>query len=68
MEKEDHWKRLEAEYIAPDLLPERGDAESEARLKLVWDDAKANAEAVLKFSLLPPGLMRALIARIATPP
>jgi internalin A len=62
----DHEKRLEAEYIAPDLLPEREDAETEARLKLVWDDAKANAEAVLKFSLLPHGLMRALIARIGS--
>jgi internalin A len=62
----DREKRVEAEYIAPDPLPKREDAETEARLKLVWDDAKANAEAVLKFSLLPPGLMRALIARIGS--
>jgi internalin A len=62
--KEDREKRVEAEYIAPDLLPERGDRETEARLKLVWDEAKADAEAVLTFALLPPGLMRALIARI----
>jgi internalin A len=60
--KEDREKRVEAEYIAPDLLPERGDRETEARLKLVWDEA--DAEAVLTFALLPPGLMRALIARI----
>jgi internalin A len=62
--REDREKRVEAEYIAPDLLRERGDRETEARLKLVWDEAKADAEAVLTFALLPPGLMRALIARI----
>jgi internalin A len=37
---EDREKRVEAEYIAPDLLPERRDAETEARLKLVWDEAR----------------------------
>ena len=62
--REDREKRVEAEYVAPDLLPTRADAETEARLKLAWDEAKADAEAVLTFALLPPGLMRALIARI----
>jgi internalin A len=61
---EDREKRVEAEYIAPDLLPGRVDAETEAHLKLAWDEAEADAEAVLTFALLPPGLMRALIARI----
>jgi internalin A len=64
--KEDRGKRVEAEYIAPDLLPQRSDAETEARLKLVWDEAEADAEAVLTFALLPPGLMRMLIARIGS--
>jgi internalin A len=64
--KEDREKRVEAEYIAPDLLPERGDGETEARLKLAWDEGKADAGAVLTFALLPPGLMRALIARIGS--
>lgn len=64
--KEDREKRVEAEYIAPDLLPERNDGETDARLRLVWDDAEADAEAVLSFAMLPPGLMRALIARIGS--
>jgi internalin A len=63
--KEDHEKRVEAEYIAPDLLPTRSDDETQKRLKL-WDEASPDAEAVLTFALLPPGLMRALIARIGS--
>jgi internalin A len=62
----DHRKRVEAEYIAPDLLPARYDHETRERLKLVWDDASPDAEAVLTYALLPPGLMRALIARIGS--
>jgi internalin A len=64
IQQEHHWKRVEAEYIAPDLLPARFDDETQKRLKLVWDEASPDAEAVLTFALLPPGLMRALIARI----
>ena len=64
IQKEDREKRIEAEYIAPDLLPSGSDAETQNRLKLVWDDAHPDAEAVLTFALLPPGLIRALIARI----
>jgi internalin A len=66
IQKEDHGKRIEADYIAPDLLPPRSDAETQQRLKLVWDEASPDAEAVLTFALLPPGLMRALIARIGS--
>jgi internalin A len=62
----DREKRVEAEYIAPDLLPARSDDETQKRLKLVWDEASPDAEAVLTFALLPPGLMRALIARIGS--
>jgi internalin A len=64
IQKEDREKRVEAEYIAPDLLPARSDDEPQKRLKLVWDEASPDAEAVLTFALLPPSLMRALIARI----
>jgi len=66
IQKEDHEKRAEAEYIAPDLLPARSDDETQTRLKLMWDEANPDAEAVLAFALLPPGLMRALIARIGS--
>jgi internalin A len=63
---QDRDKRVEAEYIAPDFLPDRTDEETDARLRLVWDEAEADAEAVLSFTMLPPGLMRALIATIGT--
>jgi internalin A len=66
IQKEDHEKRVEAEYIAPDLLPARSDDETQKRLKLVWDEASPDAEVVLTFALLPPGLVRALIARIGS--
>jgi internalin A len=66
IQKEDREKRVEAEYIVPDLLPARSDDETQKRLKLVWDEASPDAEAVLTFALLPPGLMRALIARIGS--
>jgi internalin A len=66
IQKEDHAKRVEAEYIAPDLLPARSDDETQKRLKLAWDEASPDAEAVLTFTLLPPGLMRALIAKIGS--
>ena len=64
IQREDNERRVEAEYIAPALLPSRSDDETQKRLKLVWDDASPDAEAVLTFSLLPPHLMRALIARV----
>jgi internalin A len=66
IQKEDRQKQVEAEYIAPDLLPARSDDETQKRLKLVWDEASPDAEATLTFALLPPGLMRALIARIGS--
>jgi internalin A len=66
IQEEDREKRVEAEYIAPDLLPPRSDDETQKRLKLVWDEASPDAEAVITFALLPPGLMRALIAQIGS--
>jgi internalin A len=60
----DREKRIEAEYIAPDLLPERTEPETAALIRLIWDEVKPDAEAVLSFDLLPPGLMRTLIAKI----
>jgi internalin A len=66
IQKEDGEKHVEAEYIAPDLLPARSDDETQKRLKLVWDETSPDADAVLTFALLPPGLMRALIAQIGS--
>jgi internalin A len=66
IQRVDHEKRVEVEYIAPDLLPASSDDETQKRLKLVWDEASPDAEAVLTFALLPPGLIRALIAQIGS--
>jgi internalin A len=53
----------EAEYIAPDLLPQRDDPEIAVQLHNKWD-GRRHAEARLCYDLLPPDLMRSLIARI----
>ena len=49
---------LEAEYIAPDLLPGREDPETAAELQQKWEE-RCDAHATLTYELLPPGLMRA---------
>jgi internalin A len=54
---------IEAEYIAPDLLPRRDAPEIAAQLHQKWDDG-CDAEAMLTYDLLPPGLMRALTSKI----
>ena len=52
----------ETEYIAPELLPERGDIETELAEK--WDPAQPSESATFDYALLHPGLMRGVIARI----
>jgi internalin A len=59
----DREKGIEAEYIAPDLLPKRDDPEIAAQLIQKWD-GRADAEAALSYELLPPGLMRSLISKV----
>lgn len=59
----DGYGDIEAEYIAPDLLPARDDPAIAEQLRQKWDDC-CDAEATLTFELLPPGLMRSLISRI----
>jgi internalin A len=54
---------IEAEYIAPDLLPGRDDPHVALELRQKWDD-RCDAEATLPYDLLPPGLMRSLISKI----
>jgi internalin A len=53
-------KSIEAEYIAPDLLPER----SAVAMLQTWDDQRPAETATLEYDLLPPGLMCRLIARV----
>jgi internalin A len=54
---------IEAEYIAPDLLPAREDPAIAEQLRQKWDEG-CDAEATLSFELLPPGLMRSLICKV----
>jgi internalin A len=54
---------IEAEYIAPDLLPGRGDSQIVLELRQKWGD-RCDAEATLPYNLLPPSLMRSLISKI----
>jgi internalin A len=51
-----------AEYIAPDLLPERGDVAAE--LDAMWDDQAAVETAEFEYKLLHAGMVRSVIARI----
>jgi internalin A len=55
-------KDIEAEYIAPDLLPEKSEIAHELAQK--WDAELPGATAEFAYALLPPGLMRALISRL----
>ena len=56
-------KHIEAEYIAPDLLPARDDPAIAEQLRQKWDD-RCDAEATLKYDSLPSGLMRSLISKV----
>ncbi|HEV7444242.1 MAG TPA: leucine-rich repeat domain-containing protein [Steroidobacteraceae bacterium] len=56
----EHKKNVEAEYIAPDLLPER----SEIAMLRAWDEHRPIETAIFQYDLLPPGLMSRLISRI----
>jgi internalin A len=54
----------EAEYIAPDLLPERAEIETELAEK--WDPAQPTESVTFDYALLHPGLMRGVIVRIGS--
>ena len=60
--KADDKAGIEAEYIAPDLLPER--AEVEEALAEKWDDAVAKDTLEYHYALHQPGLLRSLMAEI----
>ena len=55
-----HGGRVEAEYIAPDFLPER--PESEVAQK--WDADRPSERAKFDYPMLTPALMRGILARI----
>lgn len=52
----------ETEYVAPDLLPKR--AALELDLADRWDDKLVEEQATFSYELLPPGLLRSLMAEI----
>ncbi|MEQ8965871.1 MAG: COR domain-containing protein [Azospirillaceae bacterium] len=56
----DDARNIEAEYIAPDLLPETRPAQAARE----WDEAEPTLGARMSYDLLPPSLMRGIIARI----
>ncbi|MCH9808555.1 MAG: hypothetical protein K0U74_12555 [Alphaproteobacteria bacterium] len=49
-------------FVAPDLLPPRENVQD--RLDQVWDDTQAYEPASFPYDLLPPGLIRSLMADI----
>lgn len=55
---------VEAEYIAPDLLPDRRHPAIADELAQRWDAVAPTETATLTYELLPPGLMRALMCSI----
>jgi internalin A len=52
------------EYVAPDLLPERGAVQNE--LDAMWDAERPIEEEVFEFEMLHPGLARGLICEIGS--
>ena len=62
--KEGHQGNEETEYIVPELLPERTEVETELAEK--WDPAQPSESATFDYTLLHPGLMRGVIARIGS--
>jgi internalin A len=53
-------KRIEAEYIAPDLLPLRSETDVDQK----WDADRPAETAEFTYALLPPSLMRGIISHI----
>jgi internalin A len=58
--REDKQRRIQAEYIAPDHLPDR----FEIRLHHLWDEDSASETTTFDYPLLPETLMRNITSRI----
>jgi internalin A len=59
---EDEAAGIEAEYIAPDLLPDKAEVAEELAER--WDEAAPAEQAVYRYELHQPGLLRGLMAEI----
>ena len=57
-------KGIETEYIAPDFLPEKSEIAQDLALK--WDADLPTESAEFDYSLLHPGLMRAIVSKIGS--
>ena len=55
-------KGIEAEYIAPDLLPDKSETDIEQK----WDPDRPTERAEFTYSLLPLSLMRGIISNIGS--
>ena len=53
---------IEAEYIAPDLLPDQAEVAEELAER--WDEAAPAEQAIYRYELHQPGLLRGLLAEI----
>jgi internalin A len=62
--EEDHEAGIEAEYIAPDLLPDRAAIQTE--LDALWNREGPTEQATYAYDLLLPGLLRALTSGIGS--
>jgi internalin A len=58
----DPQRQIEAEYVAPDLLPDR--ASIAPQLAGRWDAEAPRIERAWRFDLLSPGLVRSIISRV----
>ena len=62
--EEDREAGIEAEYVAPDLLPDRAAIQTE--LDALWNREGPIEKATYAYDLLLPGLLRALISEIGS--
>ena len=58
----DPQKQIEAEYVAPDLLPDR--ASVSRQLAGRWDAAASKIERAWRFDFLHPGLVRSIVSAV----
>jgi internalin A len=57
-------KDIEAEYVAPDFLPEKSEIAQDLALK--WEAGLAGESAEFEYPFLHPGLMRAIVSRVGS--
>ncbi|MGO9597697.1 MAG: leucine-rich repeat domain-containing protein [Isosphaeraceae bacterium] len=60
--KGDQGGKLETEFIAPDLLPDRGLVEAE--IEAMWGEHEPGGDLVVELPFLHPGVMRGIISRL----